>query len=72
MDAGAIGAFIGIGIMGCVLCTVCLYDNHKKIQRRFKRETQSLLPVVIAQNTILPRKQFQMRYLLHKKYETRR
>lgn len=71
MDAGGIGAIIGIGIMVCLVGTACICDNRAKIKKRLNRfwepqkaQTQPLLPLVVVKNPILAKKQFRMNRLV--------
>jgi hypothetical protein len=65
MDAGLIGALIGVGFMACVAGAYFLHEYASAIKKRWKRSRQSLLPVV-QQSPLLIRtvsKQFQMKDL---------
>lgn len=70
MDAGLIGALIGVGVMVCISGSYILHEYASAIKKRWKRffqqpQRQPLLPVA-QQKPLLVRtvsKQFQMKDL---------
>jgi hypothetical protein len=74
MDAGLVGALIGIGVMGCGILTVVCYEKGRQLKQAWLRKYQSwkqanqpLLPTVKQNPVLVKRAQFQMKELLQTK-----
>lgn len=75
MDAAVTGALIGIGMMGCLVCTVFCYEKAKPWSQTirekyltYRQQRQPLLPISQTNPLIVTQKKhFEMKKIITKK-----